>query len=159
MTRLPSLGPRGEGWVAVQFLLLLLVFVAGLLAGPSWQGIAADISWIIGVGLIVAGVGLLVGGASALGRGLTPLPRPRDDAAFVQHGIYGLVRHPLYGGLVLASLGWSLMWASAVALLLALVLGAFLVLKSHREESWLRDRFPTYTAYAARTRRFIPWLY
>ena len=27
MSRLPDLGPRGEGWVIIQFLLLLLVFV------------------------------------------------------------------------------------------------------------------------------------
>ena len=159
MTHLPSLGPRGEGWVVIQCLLLLLVFVTALLVGPSWRGIWAAPSWIVGVGLIVAGLGMLIAGAIALGRGLTPLPRPRDDAAFVQHGVYGLVRHPLYGGLVLASLGWSLVWASAAALVITLVLAVFLVLKSQREEVWLLDRFPTYTAYAVRTRRLIPWIY
>jgi protein-S-isoprenylcysteine O-methyltransferase Ste14 len=159
VTHLPSLGPRGEGWVAIQFVLLVLVFVVALLAGPSWRGIVADLTWIIGVGLIAAGLGMLIAGALALGRGLTPLPRPRDDATFVQHGIFGLVRHPLYGGLILVSLGWSLVWASAPATVVTLVLALFFGLKSRREEVWLRDRFPTYTAYALRTRRLIPWLY
>lgn len=159
MTDLPSLGPRGEGWVVIQFALLLLVFIAALLVGPTWSGIIADLTWIIGVAAMVAGIAMLAAGAVALGGALTPFPRPRDDAAFVQRGIYGSVRHPLYGGLVLLALGWSLVWASAAAVLVSLLLAGFLVLKSRREEAWLRERFPTYTAYAVRTRRLIPWLY
>jgi protein-S-isoprenylcysteine O-methyltransferase Ste14 len=31
--------------------------------------------------------------------------------------------------------------------------------KSRREEGWLTLRFPTYTAYRARTRRFIPFVW
>ena len=34
-TRLPSLGPRGEGWVAIQVVLFVLLAVAGS-AGPAW---------------------------------------------------------------------------------------------------------------------------
>lgn len=159
MSDLPSLGSRGEGWVAIQFALLLLVFMVAPLVGPTWSGIAADLTWIVGVAAVVAGIVMLAAGAIALGGSLTPFPRPRDDAAFVQHGIYGAVRHPLYGGLVLLALGWSLVWASAAAVVVSLLLAGFLVLKSHREEAWLRERYPTYTAYAVRTRRLIPWLY
>ncbi len=35
-----------------------------------------------------------------LGQNLTPLPHPRHDGQLVQTGIYGLVRHPLYSGVI-----------------------------------------------------------
>ena len=39
------------------------------------------------------------------------------------------------------------------------LLAVVLDLKSRREEIWLRERFPEYKAYAARTRKFIPGIY
>jgi protein-S-isoprenylcysteine O-methyltransferase Ste14 len=46
-----------------------------------------------------------------------------------------------------------------VALALSVVLAIVLDLKARREEEWLRERFPDYAAYAARTKRFIPGIY
>jgi len=89
---------------------------------------------------------------------MTPLPRPRQDGALVETGVYALVRHPIYGGLILAALGWAMVRASIVAVILAAALAAFFRLKSSREERWLEMRYPDYAAYRARTRRFIPWI-
>jgi protein-S-isoprenylcysteine O-methyltransferase Ste14 len=77
----------------------------------------------------------------------------------VETGAYRLVRHPIYGGLVAASLGWGLLTASAPALAGAAVLLAFFRLKSAREEAWLVARYPGYAAYRGRTRRMLPFLY
>ena len=77
----------------------------------------------------------------------------------VEDGVFGLVRHPMYGGLVIAALGWGLVMASPTALAGALVLGVFFDLKSRREEAWLAEQFAGYAAYRRRTRRLIPWLY
>jgi protein-S-isoprenylcysteine O-methyltransferase Ste14 len=60
---------------------------------------------------------------------------------------------------VIAALGWSLALVSFLALPFVLALAVFLDLKSRREEVWLRERFPGYDAYAAGTRRLIPWVY
>lgn len=89
---------------------------------------------------------------------MTPLPRPRDDAALVETGAYALVRHPIYGGLILASFGWGMVRASIVAVILAAALAVFFRMKSTHEERWLEKRYPGYPAYRARTRRFIPWI-
>ncbi len=89
---------------------------------------------------------------------LTPLPYPRDGAGLVETGVYARVRHPIYGGLVLAAFGWGLLAASPVAIALAAVLLGFFELKSRREEVWLAERFPGYPAYRERTRRLIPWI-
>lgn len=48
-----------------------------------------------------------IGGTMALGRNLTPFPKPSVEAKLVQHGIYGLIRHPLYTAVICAALGWS----------------------------------------------------
>lgn len=156
---LPSLGPRGEGWVAIQVLLLAAVAVLGPMGRVGVDGALALVAAAAGLILLAAGVALLAWGSLALGRDLTPLPRPREDAVLVDRGAFALVRHPLYGGLLLGALGWSVLWLSPPALLGAAGLAVFFGLKSRREEAWLNERFDGYAAYAARTRRFIPWVW
>jgi len=157
MTRLPSLGPRGEGWVAIQGLLLVTTAVAGLL-GPAWAGQLRVATSVVGAILIAGGLVLAARGLRDLRDALTPLPYPRDDAELVETGVYRLVRHPIYGGLVLAAVGWGLLMASPAALVAAIGLWGFFELKSRREEAWLEGRFVGYASYRARTRRLIPWI-
>lgn len=158
MTNLPSLGPRGEGWVAIQGVLLVMVAAAGWSLGPDWTGVLRFVGIVLGIMGIAAGAMLVVRGILDLGGALTPVPRPRDDAELVETGVYALARHPIYGGLILGSLGWAVIQASLVAVGLAGVLGGFFVLKSAREEAWLASRFAGYPAYRTRTKRFIPWI-
>lgn len=158
MTRLPSLGPRGEGWVVIQVVLFVLVVAAGA-AGPVVDGAARIVLAAGGAVLVAAGGLLAVRGVLDLDDALTPLPHPRAGAALVESGSYRLVRHPIYGGIVLASTGWALLTASPPALVGAAVLLAFFRLKSSREEAWLRSHYAGYAAYAARTKRLIPWVY
>src|SRR6266568_4067770 len=76
-----------------------------------------------------------------------------------QGGIFGLVRHPVYGGVILIGLGWSLADAP-LGLVPTALLAVLFDLKARREEAWLIERFPEYAAYRARApRRFVPWLY
>lgn len=157
MSRLPSLGPRGEGWVVIQFALIGAILIAGL-AGPTWDGALRVVSTVGGVGLIVAGLGLAARGSRDLQEALTPLPYPRTDAALVETGVYARIRHPIYGGLILAAIGWGLATASVPALGMTVGLWLFFEGKSRREERWLVERFPAYPAYRERTHRLIPWI-
>ena len=157
-TRLPSLGPRGEGWVAIQAVLLAAIAAAGWWLGPDWSGPLRSGAILAGIMALASGAILVVKGLVDLGGSLTPLPHPRDDAELVETGVYGLARHPIYGGLTLGAVGWSLVQASLAGIVASAMLLAFFTLKSSREEAWLMERFPGYASYRTRTRRFIPWV-
>lgn len=155
---LPDLGQRGEGWVLLQVVLLVAIAGAGFI-GPLWSGSARVVGAIAGAALIAFGIGLVTAGIFGLRRQLTAFPRPVPGGRLIEAGVYGLVRHPMYGGGLVAAVGWGLAMASPMALAGAIVLAAFADLKSRREEAWLGDQFPGYAAYRRRTRRLIPLLY
>jgi len=159
MTRLPTLGPRGEGWVVIQFLLLGFIFLAGIAGGGGWTRETRFATTVLAAFLLLVGGVLALKGLIDLRDALTPLPHPRDGAQLVESGSYRLVRHPIYGGLVIGSVGWALLAASLLALLGAAALLVFFRLKSEREEAWLAERYPGYDAYRARTKRMIPFVY
>jgi protein-S-isoprenylcysteine O-methyltransferase Ste14 len=142
----------------IQGVLLVAEAAAGV-AGPAADGTTRLLLAIVGViGIGVGGL-LAVRGVVDLRESLTPLPHPRDGASLVDTGSYALVRHPIYGGIVIGALGWGLLTASIPAVAGAVVILAFFRLKSAREEAWLAARYPGYGAYRSRTRRILPFLY
>jgi protein-S-isoprenylcysteine O-methyltransferase Ste14 len=156
--RVPDLGRRGEGWVALQAILFVAVAATGFV-GPSWAGLAPPIGAVIGIALIAGGVALIGGGIVGLRRQLTAFPRPVDGGRLLEDGVFGVVRHPMYGGGLLFALGWALLTASLATLACAFLLAVFFDLKSRREEAWLAEAFPGYADYRRRTPRLVPWIY
>ena len=156
--RLPDLGRRGEGWFLLQLVLFGAIAVSGA-AGPAWGGWPATVGIALGGVLIGCGGILSLRGVLDLRENLTPFPRPLEGARLVESGAYRLVRHPIYGGLILGALGWGLVRASPLTLAGALVLAAFFDLKSRREEIWLSESYEDYPAYRRRTHRLLPWVY
>ncbi|MGZ8514456.1 MAG: methyltransferase family protein, partial [Candidatus Limnocylindrales bacterium] len=142
----------------IQVVILWAIALAGLL-GPAWSGPLRVVAVAVGAMLIGAGGLLAVRAVLDLGLNLTIFPKPREGARLVDTGAYGLVRHPIYGGLILGGFGWGLVTASPPALAGAVVLTFFFDLKSRREEAWLVARFDGYAAYRRRTARLLPWLY
>lgn len=148
-----SFAERGGWWVVAQVGVFAAAFVLGL-AGPRWpSGVAFA---VVGVVAAAGGLTLIVGGMGSLGPALTPFPRPRADTAVRDSGVYRLVRHPIYGGLIVVAVGWGL-FARPLGLAGAAALGLFFELKSRREEGWLVEHDPSYEGYRARVRwRFVP---
>ena len=139
------------------WLLYLLALPVVLRAAPGALDTGFGVAGLIAQPLNAAAIA--VAGAKSLGRNLTPFPKPADHATLVQCGIYAKIRHPLYTAVILAGFGWALVWLSWPALLAAVALLPFYHAKSSREEGFLRQRFPGYCEYEARTCRFIPWIY
>ena len=127
--------------------------------GAGWPDGAAIGLRAAGVVLGVLGALLVGWGARSLGPSLTPLPRPREGAALAERGAYRLVRHPLYGGVLVLGLGFALA-TTPLALAPVAALAVFFSLKSRREEAWLLRALPGYSGYAERVRRrFLPGLW
>jgi protein-S-isoprenylcysteine O-methyltransferase Ste14 len=145
----------GGWWVAAQFLLIGGIAAALFRWGDDWGAAAVTAGGI----LLVAGLGLAASGMLTLGDNLSPFPAPRSDAVLVERGIYRVVRHPIYGGLVLGSGGLGLVDGNTVVLALSGVLTAVLVGKAAGEEIRLEAHLTEYAAYRTRVRwRIIPWV-
>jgi protein-S-isoprenylcysteine O-methyltransferase Ste14 len=158
-SRLPALGRRGEGWVAGQVLLIAAVFLSAFL-GRSWTGGYAPAALAIGGVLFALGLLLLGWAGLRLGSSLTPFPAPRADQTVKTAGPYAFVRHPMYGGVILIALGWSIIFATIVGFVLTGVLAVFLDLKARREEVWLGERLDGYDDYRTRTpHKLLPFIY
>lgn len=147
---------RGGWWVLGQSVLMLAVVGLGVAFPGDWSR-----RTLILAGTLLFAMGGVFGlaGVVVLGRSRTPFPKPSEQTRLVQHGIYARVRHPLYTSVMLASLGWALIWQSGPALVAALVLLPFFDCKARQEERWLRVRFSEYADYQRRVRRFLPGIY
>jgi protein-S-isoprenylcysteine O-methyltransferase Ste14 len=141
--------------VIAQVAAIVAIVVCGI-AGPRWPDAVDAVCVAVGIVTAAAGVALLVAGIGALGSALTPFPKPLDRSNLREGGAYGLVRHPIYGGLFLLGLGWTLS-SSPLALVPTATLAVVFEFKARVEESMLDERFPEYAAYRTRVRwRFIP---
>jgi protein-S-isoprenylcysteine O-methyltransferase Ste14 len=114
---------------------------------------------MVGIILGIGGLALVVLGIVTLGSNLSPLPQPKEDTTLIQSGIFSIVRHPMYGGAIIAAFGWTLIHACLLTLLLSMVLFVFFDIKSRREERMMQRQFPDYAAYRQRVKKLIPLVY
>jgi protein-S-isoprenylcysteine O-methyltransferase Ste14 len=157
-TRIPALGPRGEGWVLIQTTLFAGVVVAGL-GSARWPENLQSPVLVIAIVSGTTGLGLAASAIATLGRSVSPFPKPPATSELKESGVYALVRHPIYGGVLLLSVAWSL-GLSPWALIPTAALAVALVFKSRLEERWLIERHPAYAGYRERVRRrFVPYLW
>jgi protein-S-isoprenylcysteine O-methyltransferase Ste14 len=78
----------------------------------------------------------------------------------VTTGIYRVIRHPSYLGLLLTALGWALAFRSGIGLLLFVLLIPPLLARIHAEERLLAKQFgDEYRAFTKRTSRLLPGIY
>ena len=148
---------RGEAWVLVQGLLFLAYLFTPRVASWGWP--IRVLGWAVGLPVLTVGLIFVGYGVAALGKSLSPFPRPTTEGTLVTEGIYGCVRHPIYGGLSMAALGFALLSGSLGRVLMALALFGFFAAKSGVEEAWLVERYPDYPSYQARVRRILPGIW
>lgn len=149
------MGRRGEGWFLLQMVLFAVILLAPRIP-PVTFPVALQAG---GIALLLAGGLFGTWGMLALGHSLTPFPKPIEGATLVTSGPYRFVRHPIYSGLILGTLGWAIFRSNLLGVALALLLFAFFDLKSRQEERWLCETYPAYGEYQARVRKLVPYVY
>jgi protein-S-isoprenylcysteine O-methyltransferase Ste14 len=153
---------RSNRWVIAAFGLL------GLLDGylPAytdrigvWTFDGDAIRWL-GVVLFAAGGVLRLWPVFVLGRRFSGLVAIQPGHKLVTTGVYSIIRHPSYLGLLVNALGWGLAFRSGVGVLLAALMLVPLLARIRAEEALLHAQFGAeYDAYRRRTSRLIPGLY
>jgi protein-S-isoprenylcysteine O-methyltransferase Ste14 len=124
-----------------------------------WTIDADTIRWL-GVVLFAAGGALRIWPVFVLGHRFSGLVAIQPGHTLVTSGVYGVIRHPSYLGLLINSLGWALAFRSGVGVLLTLLLIPLLFARISSKERLLRAQFGDwYNAYCAHTWRLIPGVY
>ena len=115
------------------------------------------ITGVVGVALCALGVGLAIWARAHIGRNWGMPMSQKENPELVMTGPYAFVRHPIYGGILLAMLGSAL--AATVFWVIPLVLfGCFFIHSARREEAFMIGRFPDeYPAYMKRSHMLLPW--
>eukprot|EP00775_Hariotina_reticulata_P007027 gene7027-7241_t len=145
-------GKRGEVWTLAQIAAVVLV-----LAPPFQMTGLVD---ILATLLITAGVVFMVYALLSLGRFISPLPAPRKVHELITSGMYSYVRHPMYGGLLMASFGLAVVTRNETRMALAALLWVVLEQKVKLEEQLLTDRYgKSYVDYKAKVKKFFPFVY
>ena len=146
---------RAKAWSLLSVQLLLIAAIMFLPGGTTW----ALAPWVSSAAWFVefAGLAVVAAGLVNLGRSATPLPTPVPNGRLKSRWLYGLVRHPIYSGLMAFSVGSAARSGSVYVALTAAALIGWLMLKARWEERWLAERYPGYASYAARTPRFVPF--
>ena len=118
--------------------------------GVRWSGIAI---------YVVGGV-LRLWPVFVLGRRFSGLVAIQPQHELVTSGIYRFVRNPSYLGMLLASLGWALVFRSWLGVLLAVLVLVPLVARIRSEERLLAEHFgEQYASYRRKTWRLVPGIY
>ncbi|HKE45024.1 MAG TPA: isoprenylcysteine carboxylmethyltransferase family protein [Steroidobacteraceae bacterium] len=148
---------------------IIPVLIGGLLIGirdipPAWlhARLVPDPSplYLIGIVLVVAGLGFAVWARVHLGGNWSAVVTLKEGHSLVRTGPYGLVRHPIYTGLLIALLGTALSRNDWCALLGFAIITAALIRKLSIEERWMMNAFKDeYAEYKSRVAALIPFVF
>jgi protein-S-isoprenylcysteine O-methyltransferase Ste14 len=142
----------GYGWVVVQIALFVLYGLA-----LAWGASASWGVWRwLGIPLLAVGAWVGLAALRMHGRKLTPLPEPNPALGLQRTGVYAVIRHPMYTGLLLSAFGLAILAQKPLTIAAAGALTVFFNLKAREEERRLRRCYPDYADYQRATGRFLP---
>jgi protein-S-isoprenylcysteine O-methyltransferase Ste14 len=153
---------RGNRWVLAAFgvLGLLLAYFSAYTDRHDIWTIDGDITRWIGFGLLMVGSVVRLWPVFVLGSRFSGLVAIQTNHELVTTGIYRYVRNPSYLGLLVASLGWALVFHAAAGILITALLLIPLIARIRSEERLLAGHFGAeYERYRARTSRLLPGIY
>ena len=111
---------------------------------------------IISVAIGIIGLALIIIAFFQLNKNLSPFPTPVESARLLTNGVFKLMRHPIYTGILLIFFSIAVFQGSAYRILISALLLILFYFKTLYEEKKLAEKFPEYEAYKKNTGRFLP---
>lgn len=119
----------------------------------AWSGIT-------GVIICMEGVAFAIWARYTLGTNWSAKVTLKKEHELIQHGPYKIVRHPIYTGFELATLGPVIAIGQLKGFVALAIIFTAHVLKIRMEEEIMNKQFPSqYAAYAKRVKRLIPYVF
>ncbi len=145
------------------FLLLILPFYMVIYFAPLENyllNLTLHISSIsIGMALFIAAVIIRVSAMNTLNKNFSIAIEAKNDGKLIETGIYKQIRHPLYLAVMLMVIGSALIFSCMVAWFFVALTFAGVIIRIRKEESFLMEQFPEYSAYMVRSKKMLPFIY
>ena len=143
---------KGKRLVFLQFALIIVLALF-----PDNNKVDPRLS-IVGTVMLAIGLAVLFAGFMGLGKSLTANPVPNQDGVLVTKGIYSIVRHPIYLGLLSITLGLVVSSGVWAQIIVWIALAVLLVYKMRWEEVLLTAKYKGYAEYMTKVPAVIPGL-
>ena len=142
--------------VLIQFTLFIVFAFAARLEVPFYENTLYKAAGYV---ISFTGFAWLIIAMYQLNTNLTAYPSPKETGKLITSGLYRIVRHPIYSGVLLLSLGVALVMNNYLMLGLFVIFILFFLYKSSYEESLLRKKYPEYDQYMHKTGGLFPVLW
>jgi protein-S-isoprenylcysteine O-methyltransferase Ste14 len=150
---------KGRVFASVQFVLGFIIIFFSIDEYYQIGRTETLVVKIISICLLIACVLITVTAVLNFKQIITPNPVPRGKSALVTTGIYSVIRHPMYLGVITGLLGFSLYYSAYYTTLLNIPLIILFLFKIKFEERQLIEKFPDYLTYMKKTKKLIPFIY
>lgn len=137
--------------VSVQFVLFALYVIQN---EEHFQ--VGSILKIIALLLALLGFVICILSLIQLNKNLSPYPSPKSGSELVTNGIYGIVRHPIYTGIIVTTVSFGVYNGDIIRIVIGVVIWILFEYKASYEEGLLSDKFPEYEGYKKATGKIFP---
>ncbi|MCF4101428.1 isoprenylcysteine carboxylmethyltransferase family protein [Gillisia sp. M10.2A] len=90
------------------------------------------------IAFLVLGLGLILAALVQINTRLSVFPSPKDNAILLTEGVFKIMRHPIYTGIIINLLAIALMMGSGFKLVISFLVLLLFHFKSNYEEEKLR---------------------
>jgi len=147
----------------------LIILVAIVLLSTTW----IPLRWLyrpvwsaglrpfwLGATITVGGLLFAVWAREHLGRNWSNSVSIKEDHELITSGPYGVVRHPIYTGILAGFLGLAIAISEVRGFVVFVVFFLMFWAKLRKEEQWMRSLFgETYAKYVHRTAALVPYVF
>lgn len=158
----PNIRQNARHFIAFRVILLIILIVALTNRSINFHhNLQINNSFVVwlGAALFVVGLALALWARKAMGRNWG-MPRSlKKEPELVTNGPFAYIRHPIYSGVILASIG-SILAINLAFIIIFLLYSLIFISSAYAEEKTLIKVFPKeYPIYRSKTKMFIPYVF